>query len=188
MMRLFAIFFALALGSASAQTTSPPESPSAMPAGAGKAIVQEKCAVCHALTVVTSKHSSHGEWDQVVNQMVSRGADLSDEEIDTVIEYLSKNYGPLDQKAAPSTSGGDQPTAADAAAAPAADTSSTPVNVNKASAEDLESSLGLAKAEAEAIVKYREKNGNFKTWHDVAAVPGVSAAEIEGMQKRITFE
>ena len=37
------------------------------------------------------------EWDQVVNQMVSRGADLSDEEIDTVIEYLSKNYGPLDQ-------------------------------------------------------------------------------------------
>ena len=70
----------------------------------------------------------------------------------------------------------------------AAETSSTPVNVNKASAQDLESSLGLAKAEAEAIVKYREKNGNFKTWHDVAAVPGVSAAEIEGMQKRITFE
>ena len=54
--------------------------------------------VCHALTVVTSKHSSHKEWDQVVNQMVSRGADLTDEEIDTVIEYLSKNYGPLDQK------------------------------------------------------------------------------------------
>ena len=159
-----------------------------MPAGAGKAIVQEKCVMCHALTVVTSKHSSHSEWDQVVNQMVSRGADLSDEEIDTVIEYLSKNYGPLDQKAAPSTSSGDQPAAADAAAAPAADTSSTPVNVNKASAQDLESSLGLAKAEAEAIVKYREKNGNFKTWHDVAAVPGVSAAEIEGMQKRITFE
>ena len=147
--------------------------------------------MCHALSVVTSKHSSHSEWDQVVNQMVSRGADLSDEEIDTVIEYLSKNYGPLDQKGAPSTSSGDQPAAGDAAAAPAApaaDTSSAPVNVNKASAQDLESSLGLAKAEAEAIVKYREKNGNFKTWHDVAAVPGVSAAEIEGMQKRITFE
>lgn len=191
MMRLFAIFFALALGSVSAQTTPPAASPSAMPAGAGKAIVQEKCVMCHALSVVTSKHSSHSEWDQVVNQMVSRGADLSDEEIDTVIEYLSKNYGPLDQKGAPSTSSGDQPAAADGAAAPAApaaDTSSTPVNVNKASAQDLESSLGLAKAEAEAIVKYREKNGNFKTWHDVAAVPGVSAAEIEGMQKRITFQ
>jgi competence ComEA-like helix-hairpin-helix protein len=49
---------------------------------------------------------------------------------------------------------------------------------NKASAQDLESSLGRFKAEAEPIVKYREQNGNFKTWHDVAAVPGVSAAKI----------
>ncbi len=156
-----------------------------MPAGAGKAVVQEKCVTCHALSVVTSKHSSHSEWDQVVNQMVSRGADLTDDEIDTVIEYLSKNYGPLDQKATPATA--DQPASSDAAAAPAADTSSTSVNVNKASAQDLESSLGLAKAEAEAIVKYRDEKGNFKTWQDVAAVPGLSAARIEGLQKRITF-
>src|ERR1700723_1056128 len=104
-MKLVTTFFALALGSASAQTTPPPPGPSAMPAGAGKAIVQEKCVVCHALTVVTSKHSSHKEWDQVVNQMVSRGADLTDEEIDTVIEYLSKNYGPLDQTGTPAATG-----------------------------------------------------------------------------------
>ena len=176
-MKLVTVFFVLALGSASAQTTPPPPSPPAMPAGAGKAIVQEKCVVCHALSVVTSKHASHKEWDQVVNQMVSRGADLTDDEIDTVIEYLSKNYGPLDQTATPAPSG-------------TADTSSSeaPVNVNKASAEDLESSLGLAKPEAEAIVKYREQKGNFKTWQDVAAVPGVAAAKIEGLQKRITFE
>jgi competence ComEA-like helix-hairpin-helix protein len=184
-MRLVTIFFALALGSASAQTTPPPPGPPAMPAGAGKAIVQEKCVVCHALSVVTSKHASHKEWDQVVNQMVSRGADLTDEEIDTVIEYLSKNYGPLDQTATPSASSGDQP-----ASTATADTSSSEasVNVNKASAEDLESSLGLAKPEAEAIVKYREQKGNFKTWQEVAAVPGVPASKIEGLQKRITFE
>ncbi len=133
--------------------------------------------VCHALTVVTSKHSSRKEWDQVVNQMVSRGADLTDEEIDTVIEYLSKNYGPLDQTTTPSASPADQPASTDA-----------PVNVNKASAQDLESSLGLAKPEAEAIVKYREQKGNFKTWQDVAAVPGVPSAKIEEMQKRLTFE
>jgi competence protein ComEA len=174
-MKLVTLFFALALGTASAQTTPPPPGPTAMPAGAGKAIVQEKCVVCHALSVVTSKHASRKEWDQVVNQMVSRGADLTDEEIDTVIEYLSKNYGPLDQTATP-------------APAATADTSAAPVNVNKASAEDLESSLGLAKPEAEAIVKYREQKGNFKTWQDVAAVPGVPAAKIEGLQKRLTFE
>jgi competence ComEA-like helix-hairpin-helix protein len=179
MMKLVAVFLAVGLGSASAQTTP---SAAAMPDGAGKPIVQRACSACHAVTVVTSKHASQKEWDQVVNQMVSRGADLTDDEIDTVIEYLAKNYGPLDQKATPST---DAAPSSDTAAPPAADT--TPVNVNKASAQELESSLGLEKSEAEALVKYREQNGNFKTWHDVAAVPGISAAKVEGLQKRITF-
>ena len=72
-----------------------------MPDGAGKEIVQKQCAVCHGLTVVTAKHASRKEWEQVVNQMVSRGADLTDDEIDTVLEYLTKNYGPLDQMTTP---------------------------------------------------------------------------------------
>jgi glucose dehydrogenase/cytochrome c5 len=85
----------------SAQTTAPVADSAAMPDGAGKAIVQKQCAVCHAVTVVTAKHASRSEWEQVVNQMVSRGADLSDDDIDTVLEYLTKNYGPLDQMTTP---------------------------------------------------------------------------------------
>ena len=87
--------------SQSTQATAPPADSAAMPDGAGKAIVQKQCAVCHALTVVTTKHASRKEWEQVVNQMVSRGADLTDDEIDTVLEYLTKNYGPLDQMTTP---------------------------------------------------------------------------------------
>jgi competence protein ComEA len=174
-MKLVVVLLAVGLGSGSAQTTP---AAAAMPEGAGKVVVQRACSACHAVTVVTSKHASQKEWDQVVNQMVSRGADLTDEEVDTVIDYLAKNYGPLDQKATPST----DPASSDAAAP-----DTTPVNVNKASAQELESSLGLEKPEAEALVKYREQNGNFKTWHDVAAVPGISAAKVEGLQKRITF-
>ena len=191
----FVMLVGLALVGGSGQTTPPAPSTDTLPDGAGKAVVQKQCVMCHSLSVVTSKRASHTEWEQVVNQMVSRGADLSDDEIDTVIEYLSSHYGPLDQKATPSTSSSpgaassDAPAApaSDATASPAAGTTSTPVNVNKASAQDLESSLGLAKADAEAVVRYREQNGNFKTWHDVAAVPGVSAAKIEEIQKRITF-
>jgi glucose dehydrogenase/cytochrome c5 len=85
----------------SAQTAAPVANSAAMPDGAGKAIVQKQCAVCHAVTVVTAKHASRSEWEQVVNQMVSRGADLSDDDIDTVLEYLTKNYGPLDQMTTP---------------------------------------------------------------------------------------
>jgi glucose dehydrogenase/cytochrome c5 len=72
-----------------------------MPDGPARSIVQQKCSVCHALTVVTSKRASRSEWNQVVNQMVSRGAELSDEEIEAVVDYLSKSYGPLDQTAPP---------------------------------------------------------------------------------------
>jgi competence ComEA-like helix-hairpin-helix protein len=192
----FSTLVGLALVSGSAQTTPPAASTATLPDGAGKPIVQKQCVTCHSLSVVTTKRASHSEWDQVVNQMVSRGADLSDDEIDTVIEYLSSHYGPLDQNSTPSASSSPgasssdasaPPASADASASPAADAASTPVNVNKASAQDLESSLGLAKAEAEAVVRYREQNGDFKTWHDVAAVPGVSAAKIEEIQKRITF-
>ncbi len=187
-----AVFLVVALGSTSAQTTPPAESATAMPDGAGKPIVQRACASCHAITTVTSKRANRKEWDQVVNQMVSRGAELSDDEIDTVIEYLSKNYGPLDQNPASSPDAAATPAPADSGAdtgsaglavAPAA----TPVNVNTANAHDLETSLKLSTAEAEAIVKYRTEHGNFKTWKDVAAVPGISSAKIEGMQKRITF-
>jgi competence ComEA-like helix-hairpin-helix protein len=192
----FLVLVGLALVSGSAQANPPATSTDNLPDGAGKPVVQKQCVMCHSLSVVTSKRASHTEWEQVVNQMVSRGADLSDDEIDTVIEYLSSHYGPLDQKATPSTStspgaaSSDAPAApasADASASPAAGTASTPVNVNQASAQDLETSLGLAKADAEAVVRYREQNGNFKTWHDVAAVPGISAAKIEEVQKRITF-
>lgn len=183
MTKLVTVFLAVALGSAFAQTTPPATGTPAMPDGAGKPVVQRACSGCHSLTVVTSKHASQSEWDQLVNLMVSRGADLSDDEIDTVIAYLSKNYGPLDQKATPSTDAAAS--ASDTAALPV--TGTTPVNVNKATAQELESSLGLAKPDAEAIVKYREQKGSFKTWQDVAAVPGVSAAKIEGLQKQITF-
>jgi glucose dehydrogenase len=69
----------------------------AMPAGAGKPLVQQKCVMCHTLSVVTSKHASREEWNQVVEQMVSRGADLDDDEVETVVDYLTKNYGPLAQ-------------------------------------------------------------------------------------------
>jgi mono/diheme cytochrome c family protein len=64
-----------------------------LPPGKGKAIVQRDCAGCHALKVITSKRASKEQWSALVDQMVSRGADVPDEEIETVVEYLTKNFG-----------------------------------------------------------------------------------------------
>ena len=64
-----------------------------LPPGKGKAIVQQECKGCHALKVVTSKRASKEQWTTVVNQMITRGAEVPDEDIETVVEYLSKNFG-----------------------------------------------------------------------------------------------
>jgi competence ComEA-like helix-hairpin-helix protein len=47
--------------------------------------------------------------------------------------------------------------------------------------------LKLFPEEAEAIVVYREKNGNFKEWQDLQKVPGVDPKKIESRKDHITF-
>ncbi len=47
------------------------------------------------------------------------------------------------------------------------------VNINKASAKDLEALPGIGAAKAEAIVKYRKKNGNFGTLEELLKVKGI---------------
>jgi competence protein ComEA len=50
----------------------------------------------------------------------------------------------------------------------------TPVNINKADAKEIASALkGIGPAKAEAIVKYRKKNGPFKSVDDLKNVKGI---------------
>ena len=65
----------------------------ALPPGRGKVIVQRTCTSCHALKVVTSKRASKEQWSTLVDQMMSKGADLNDDEVDVVVDYLAKNFG-----------------------------------------------------------------------------------------------
>jgi competence protein ComEA len=61
------------------------------------------------------------------------------------------------------------------------------VNVNKATAADLQSKLELTAEEAEAIVKHRESNGNFAAWADLEKVSGLDIKKIEPLKSRIRF-
>lgn len=78
-------------------------SPVKLPPGKGKAIVQRTCASCHALKVVTTKRATKDQWTAVINRMLSKGADLDDDEVDVVVGYLSKNFG-----AAKAAAGGEK--------------------------------------------------------------------------------
>lgn len=61
------------------------------------------------------------------------------------------------------------------------------VNVNKASAKDLEAGLQLSSKEAESMVRYREQNGNFKSIEDVQKVPGLDASKIAVKKSLLEF-
>ena len=95
---------------ASAQTPAPAApgaaatGAAALPPGPGKAIAVKTCQSCHGLEVVTAKRASPEDWASTVQLMVSRGADATDEEVDTLTKYLAASFPAVkDSKAAPTT-------------------------------------------------------------------------------------
>jgi mono/diheme cytochrome c family protein len=89
----FGLFAAQGAGQAPA-TPAPTTPADSLPEGPGKKIVQRMCTGCHNLKTVTAKRATHDEWASTVDLMVSRGADGSDADVDAVVKYLSKNFGP----------------------------------------------------------------------------------------------
>ena len=65
------------------------------PDGKGKATFQRICAGCHELDVATSNRFTQTGWAQKVDDMISRGATASDEEVSEVVAYLTKYFGKL---------------------------------------------------------------------------------------------
>src|ERR1035438_5306082 len=95
----------------------------------GKATLEKICLGCHELDVVTASRRTKIGWQQNVEDMISRGAEGSDQEMAEVVEYLTKFYGK--------------------------------VNVNTAPVQQLQELLELSEKEAQAIIAYREHNGNI---------------------------
>jgi quinoprotein glucose dehydrogenase len=68
--------------------------PVSLPADSGKALMERMCTRCHGLENIVASRRTAIEWGNVVDDMVSRGAQGTDAEIDQVIQYLTKNFGP----------------------------------------------------------------------------------------------
>ena len=70
-----------------------------LPDGDGKAIATENCQACHKLTNLTKAHKSLDDWKDTVQTMIDRGANVPADQIDTLVQYLAKNFGPKDASA-----------------------------------------------------------------------------------------
>src|SRR5215469_12847166 len=64
-----------------------------LPEGRGRADFQRTCGTCHSLATATSQRLTRGEWMRVVNDMVARGAQGTQDELDNVTSYLTANFG-----------------------------------------------------------------------------------------------
>ncbi len=62
------------------------------------------------------------------------------------------------------------------------------LNINTASASDIQKALiGIGAKKAEAIVQYREKHGNFTVAEQLLEVQGIGKATLEKNRDRIVF-
>jgi competence protein ComEA len=146
-----------------AQQAAPP--PSAehpqypeLPAGPGKDTLVRVCSKCHSPDNVIANGQDRAGWEDTITKMAGFGAVASDDEFTQILDYLAKNF-------------------------PAA----TTIHVNQATAAQLESGLGLSTTEAEAVVDYRKKNGDFKSLDDLKKVPNVDAKKLDAKKDLLAF-
>ncbi|MDB5100360.1 MAG: cytochrome c class [Cyanobacteria bacterium RYN_339] len=72
-----------------------PEPPVAnWPAGAGAAIAQQKCGICHGPELIQRQRLTATQWTKEVDKMVGWGAPLEPEERAVLATYLARHFGP----------------------------------------------------------------------------------------------
>jgi competence protein ComEA len=122
---------------------------------AGKGLVERICVGCHELDVVTAGRRTKMAWRDNVDDMMSRGAEGTPQEMAAVVAYLTKNFGMI--------------------------------NVNTASASELQEFLSLSEKDAQAITAYRDRVGKFKNFDELKSVPGTNSDKLQEKRGLIAF-
>lgn len=60
------------------------------------------------------------------------------------------------------------------------------ININKATAEELDAIRGVGPVLADRIVKFREQNGAFKNVDDLSKVRGINGAKFQKIKDQVT--
>jgi competence protein ComEA len=134
--------------------------PQELPDGAGRDQTVKMCKQCHELARSISLRQDRAGWSGTMAKMVAFGMRATPEDRDLVLEYLIKHY-------------------------PAEEVPK--LNINEATAIEIESALSLRRSQAAALIAFREKNGAFKTIDDLKKVPNVDVEKIDAKRDRIVF-
>jgi len=63
-------------------------------AASGEELLQDRRTRCHTLDRVQTASKSLAEWQTTVERMRTKGAQLTDDEVQVLTEYLAATYGP----------------------------------------------------------------------------------------------
>jgi cytochrome c5 len=66
----------------------------ALPDGRGKALVTERCLLCHGAGLITQQRKDAAAWGRTVAQMRTWGTPIQDEEQTALVAYLAEHFGP----------------------------------------------------------------------------------------------
>ena len=134
-----------------------PSSAQQLPDGPGKAEVQKLCGTCHPPERGASVRLTREGWQDVMTRMVGLGLKASDDDLNTVLEYMATHFK------------------GEAAAS---------LNINRATPVQLQSIAGLLRSESAALIAHRNKTP-CKTLDDLKAVQGLDFAKIEKRRDRL---
>ena len=129
-----------------------------LPGGSGKDTFIEVCTVCHSSALPMGKQFTRQEWELKITEMLQEEPDVTRDERAAILEYVAANFKP----------GGK-------------------IYINTIVAKDLVTLLGISSSAADAIVKYRMTNGEFRNLDDMKNVPGLDIAKVEARKNQLQF-
>ena len=160
-MRIFVVasVWALVLGGAAGASAPLGAGQTVLPDAPGRDVTMKVCGSCHAADTVASVRLTPAGWRELIGRMVAAGARGTEQELETVFQYASTHFA--------------------AEAQPA-------LNLNTATAVELESVAGLLRKEAAALMAHRDKNGPCKDLEDFKKVAGLDYKKLEARKDRLT--
>jgi competence protein ComEA len=131
-----------------------------LPDGPGRAELESMCKQCHELARSISLRQDRDAWSDTIAKMSAFGMKASDHDIALLLDYLVKNYAAEEVPK---------------------------INVNRATAIELEAGLSLRRSQAASLLAYRAKHGDFRSLADLKKVPLIDAEKIDAKKDRIIF-
>jgi competence protein ComEA len=132
-----------------------------LPEGKGKDLILRACIGCHKADEIAVYRFTKDEYHTIAYRMGDRGAQATRAELDIIADYLFENFPKVEDP--------------------------SKINVNKATAPEIAAELALTNEEAEAVVKYRQRHGDFHAWGDLLIIYGVDGKKIAAAKDKISF-